>query len=332
MAFIAIARFVAALALAAGLLITPSSTAVPVANAAGLSHWTGSVDLYRAGTFSSQKTYLWCTAADVQIARNIVRGRSDHSRANQSFYFDWMRARNRYDIPVRDGVDPQGWAAGMRNFVDARYRLATFRSYTSALRSAVTSLRLTNRPVGVLVARGGHAWLMTGFSATSDPAATRDFTVTSVRVVGPLYGLQSENGYDMPPNTSLSAGAFRRFFTPWHYASIRMSWEGLYATIEAGGGTVAPAPRAARALHPPIPAVTRPWPSPRPSVAAGSATQPEASAAAPSVTGVAPTQAETASDVMLPPIGLAALALVGVVALGFALRLRRGHPRSVRAS
>ena len=280
------ARFVAAAMLAAACLLAPAAagaaplpSTVESAQAASLSRWAGHVDVYRSGVFSTQKTFLWCTAADVQIARNIVRGASDHSRASQSSYFSWMRAHNRYNIPVSDGVDPQGWAAGMRNFVDPRYRLATFRTYTTALRSAVTSLRLTNRPVGVLVARGGHAWLMTGFSATADPAATSDFTVTSVRVVGPLYGLQSRNGYDMPPNTSLSASAFRHFFTPWHYAGIRMVWEGLYGTVQAAPANPAPAPRAAAALHPPIPAVSRPMPPVGSSVTGAGPQAPAASAA-----------------------------------------------------
>jgi hypothetical protein len=260
-----LSRLLASAALAIGLIAAPAPAQLPyapsVVHAASLPRWTGSIDLYRVGTFSTQGTYLWCTAADVQIARNIVRDQSDHNRADQSRYFDSMRARNRYDIPLKDGIDPQGWAAGMRNFVDGRYRLATFRSYTPALRSAVTSLRLTNLPVGVLVARGGHAWLLTGFSATADPAVTRDFTVTSVRVVGPLYGLQSRNGYDMPPDTNLSASAFKRFFTPWHYAGVRMVWEGLYGTVQGAPADAAPVSQAARSLQPPVPGLARPMPS-----------------------------------------------------------------------
>jgi hypothetical protein len=338
-----IARVVAAVALAAGFLAapapSPSPVAVPAVEAASLPRWTGSVDLYRQGTFSTQKTYLWCTAADVQIARNIVRGQTDHSRAYQSRYFDWMRAHNRYAIPVKDGVDPQGWAAGMRNFVDSRYRLATFRSYTVALRSAVTSLRLTNRPVGVLVARGGHAWLMSGFSATADPAATRDFTVTSVRVVGPLYGLQSRNGYDMPPNTSLSAIAFKRFFTPWHYAGIRMVWEGLYGTVQATPANAAPAPRAAQGLHPPIPSLSRPAPLLQGTGEAGDAVAPAPSnspalagsgsqeTGAPPV-GATPTDATSGVAAAIAP---AIVSLAAIVVLGGVLVLRSRRGRSPRA-
>src|SRR5919201_1064262 len=171
--------------------------------------------------------------AALALGVGLVAGQSDHSRAAQDRYFYWMRARNRYDIPLKDGVDPQGWAAGMREFVDARYRLVTFRSFGAALRSAATSLRLTHRPVGIIVANGEHAWLMTGFSATADPAVTSRFTVTSARVVGPLYGLQGRNGYDMPPDTRLSALALRRFFNPFDDAYVSMIWKGLYVTVQA---------------------------------------------------------------------------------------------------
>ena len=191
-------------------------SAAAAAASSSLPPWHGGVDLYRAGTFTTQQTWLWCTAADIQITRNIVLDQHDHSYAGQQRYFDWMRAHNRYRLPLSAGVDAQGWAAGFQHFVDARYRLVASTSFDAALRSAVTSLRRTDLPVGITVDHGNHAWLLTGFTATADPAVTTSFTVTSVRVVGPLYGLQSRNGYDMPPDTRLTPAQLRRFFTPWY--------------------------------------------------------------------------------------------------------------------
>jgi len=100
------AGFVIAVALAIGGL--GSLLEAPPATAAGLSRWTGGVDLYRSGVFTTQQTWLWCTAADVQIMRNVVQHQRDHSRASQQRYFDYMRRHNRYAIPVADGVDPAG--------------------------------------------------------------------------------------------------------------------------------------------------------------------------------------------------------------------------------
>jgi hypothetical protein len=258
-------RSVARLTFAAlvAVVVVAGGLAAPAAGDAALPRWTGSVNLYRAGVFTTQRSWLWCTAADVQIMRNIADRTTDHAKASQQRYFRYMRARNRYDIPVRDGVDPAGWAAGLRHYVDARYRLTTNRSFDAALRSAVTNLRRTGLPVGITVAHGNHAWVLTGFSATADPATTRDFRVTSVRVVGPLWGLQSRSyGYDMRPNRKLTPRPLKGFFTPWHYAGIRMAWEGRWVSIQPVARTTAaasPTPTLSRttaATPPPAPAVT----------------------------------------------------------------------------
>ena len=211
---------------------TPVPAPGPGVQVAALAPWTGGVNVYRKGVFTTQKSWLWCTAASIQIIRNIVRGTRDHTAKSQRHYFNWMRKRNRYSLPLSAGVDAQGWAAGMRHFVDARYRLIASKTFDSALRLAVIRLRKTNLPVGVTVSRGNHAWILTGFTATADPAATRDFKVTSVRVTGPLYGLQSKNGYDMKPNKKLTVAQFRRFFTPWRYAPKRMIWDGRFVSVQ----------------------------------------------------------------------------------------------------
>jgi hypothetical protein len=226
--------------------IAAAGSAPQAATSAAIPHWTGGIDLYRSGVFTTQKTWLWCTAADVQIIRNIADHAADHSRSSQERYFTAMRAHNRYDIPLRDGVDPAGWAYGLRHFVDGRYRLVATGSFNAALRSAVTNLRKTNLPIGITVARGNHAWILTGFTATADPAVTTRFTVTSVRVVGPLWGLQSTSyGYDMRPDTKLTPRQLAGFFTPWHYAGIRMAWEGDWVSIQPIGARAAPIATAA---------------------------------------------------------------------------------------
>ena len=210
-----------------------SSASASSASSASLSAWRGGVDLYRPGVFTTQKTWYWCTAATVQISRNIVFHQADHSASGQRAYFDWMRQRNRYRLPLSAGVDAAGWTAGFAHFVDRRYRLFASATFDAALRSAVANLRKTNLPVALAVDHGNHAWLLTGFTATADPARTSRFSVTSVRVVGPLYGLQSKDGYDMAPDTRLTPAQLRRYFTPWYYAPIRMAWDGTYVSIQA---------------------------------------------------------------------------------------------------
>ena len=181
-----------------------------------------------------------------------------------------MRAHNRYAIPVSDGVDPAGWAAGLRRYVDSRYQLTRSGSFDSALRSAVTNLRRTNLPVAITVSHGNHAWVLTGFTATADPAATTRFSVTSVRVVGPLWGLQSRSyGYDMRPDTKLTPAQLQGFFTPWHYAGVRMAWEGQWVSVQPVAKAARPAPVTPRPTARPTAKPTpRPTPRPTPSPAA----------------------------------------------------------------
>jgi hypothetical protein len=210
----------------------PASAPASAVVTQAISAWTGGVDLYRPGVFTTQRTWLWCTAADIQITRNIVFRRTDHTTASQRASFSWMRAHNKYTLPLSAGVDAQGWAAGFAHYVDARYRLSVQTSFSAALRSAVINLRTTNLPVGITVDHGNHAWLITGFTATADPAATRTFTITSVRVVGPLWGLQSRNGYDMRPDTKLTPSQLAHYFTPWWYAPTRMVWDHKFISIQ----------------------------------------------------------------------------------------------------
>ena len=92
-----------------GLVLPAWSGTAPRADA--LSAWAGGMDLYRSSAFSTQQSWLWCTAADVQIMRNLVDHEADHIRASQQRYFSYMRAHDRYAMPVSDGTEPSGWAA-----------------------------------------------------------------------------------------------------------------------------------------------------------------------------------------------------------------------------
>ena len=190
-------------------------------------------DVYRPGVYSQQATWTWCTAASVQIIGNILFDGTDHSSAQQRQFFDYMRASNRYQQPSHRGVDPQGFLAGLQHFVDARYTLVASATFDAAVRSAVTRLRQTGEPVALIVAAGRHAWVLTGFTATADPARTTNFQVVSVRVVGPLYGRQTINGYDAPPDTSLSYTALRRFLLPYRFPFAMTPWTGSYLTFQS---------------------------------------------------------------------------------------------------
>ena len=256
------------------------------AAAPNLADWTGGVNLYHEGVFTTQASWLYCTAADVQIIRNMVEGTEDHSGSAQTVYFDWMRTQNQYDLPLSAGVDPAGWTAGMRHFVNDRYRLVSTTSFGLSLQLAVVRMRLTGLPVALAVAHGNHGWILNGFTATADPAVTTDFAITSVSVTGPLWGLQSKNGYDMPPNTTLTVDQLKTYFTRWHYDPLPMVWDGTFVSIQP----LADAELAAAAATPPPPtppAAPEPTPAPTP------------------VTTLSPTLAPTPSPVPEPTPAIA---------------------------
>jgi hypothetical protein len=209
------------------------AAAITVAPAPAVGASAYRLDLYRPGVYTMQATWSWCTAASVQIMRNIARGESDHSAIRQGAYFSYMHARDRYTFPPKEGVDPQGFVAGLRRYVDPRYALVASTTYDNALRSAVKRIRATRLPVALIVDRGRHAWVLAGFTATADPATIANFRVTSVRIVGPLYGRSSSRGYDPPPNTSLSATALRIYFNGYDFKFGPTPWDNRFVSFQA---------------------------------------------------------------------------------------------------
>jgi len=105
--------------------------------------------------------------------RNVIGHGTDHSATDQRRFFTAMHTHDRYPA-IDPGVDPAAYLTGLQAFVDPAYRLSASRTYSDAVRSAARQLRLMHRPVALLVDAGRHAWVLTGFTATADPAASLD--------------------------------------------------------------------------------------------------------------------------------------------------------------
>ena len=172
-------------------------------DAAALADFPDGIDLNRSGVFTTQRTWRWCTAADVQIIRNIVDHHSDHLAREPGALLRLHAGAQPLRDPGRRRRPPPAGRRGLRHFVDAGYRRVASSTLRKALRSAVSDLRKTNLPVGITVCTSNRAWVLTGPTATADPAKQSDFHVKSVRVVGPLWGLQSRTPrYYMKPESS----------------------------------------------------------------------------------------------------------------------------------
>ena len=167
------------------------------------------------------------------MMRNVVKGESDHSYTNQETY---QRSARSLDLYVagdgakggsgRLGGGPAGPWCGRQL---SRRRAA---EVPRRIRAAERALRKTGKPVRLFVGHGSHAWVLTGFSATADPAVTSTFEVTAVYIMGPLYPRPKHDGFDPPPNKRVTIDRLRsQFLTRYRDRLGPSPWDGSYVII-----------------------------------------------------------------------------------------------------
>ena len=151
--------------------VRPSPTATPRPHGSGkpkpaASPTPGgpfSMDLYDSGDFVGEFKDVWCLPAAMQTAMNVMDVGGDHTRATQGHLFDLARSI----APAPDGAaEPEAWAAGLTQLGYGNYEVRSAGSIGSAVRLVATHIRDTNRPAGLLVWRGAHSWVVSGFTAT----------------------------------------------------------------------------------------------------------------------------------------------------------------------
>jgi hypothetical protein len=175
------------------------------------------LDLASKGDYVAQTNFVQCVGASMQMMLNIIGPRDDRTARTQ------LRLQNMArDLsgPTREGfrrkgASVRGWAAGLNQLEAGPYRLVGTKTIDEALRLAASAIRETNRPVGLLVWRGRHAWVMSGFQATADPRRTSNFKVTAAIVMDPLYPHGSSVWGPSPkPREALSPKQLGRQFVP----------------------------------------------------------------------------------------------------------------------
>jgi hypothetical protein len=143
---------------------------------------------------------------------NIINDTSNKSRSKQKKLVQYAMNNDEHLNSNKGGSDAVGFARTLREHGGGNYSPELSTSYRSAVRKAVKRMRATGKPVGLLVMGGRHAWVLNGFEATADPAATNNFEVTHVYVMGPLYPKQQGKWFDRPPNSRI---AYENFKTPF---------------------------------------------------------------------------------------------------------------------
>jgi hypothetical protein len=199
----------------AGLLVV---AAAPVTAAAPSRSYE--LDLGKRADFVAQTNFVQCVGASMQMMLNMIEPGVDRTARTQSRLQRLARGLSgtRPDGRVRQGASVRGWTAGLNQLGAGPYRLVGAVTIDDAVLMAARAMRRTGKPVGLLMWRGRHAWVMSGFRATRDPLLP-GARVTSVFVEDPLYPFGSKVWGPSPaPGAALSVAKLGRQFVP------RSSW------------------------------------------------------------------------------------------------------------
>jgi hypothetical protein len=178
----------------------PTPSATPLATPAG----PFSMDLYREGAFVSEVEKYMCLPAAMQVMINIMKdGPVDTTAKTQWRLYEKART---YLIPPYvngdTGAQPEGWAATLNDEGYGPYRMAIRPTLQEAIHLAAKQIRLTNKPVGLLVWRGAHSWSMSGFQSDADPLTTDEFNVLGIYAEDVWYPrISSIWGPSFPPDS-----------------------------------------------------------------------------------------------------------------------------------
>jgi hypothetical protein len=187
-------------------------------------------ELYFAAGYERQVDGRTCTAAATAMMLNFIARRD--LNLGQLYILRWAQARDALVNSVQRGSDPLGWARAATYFSSrtgkpTTYAWEAYGGAKTALRRAARQIAVTSKPVGLLVAHGTHAMVMTGFTASANPAKTDSYTLYSITVSDPLG--TPHRAYDAratPLNSYLQTDA-----TPWY----DQQWYGRYIVIVPRG-------------------------------------------------------------------------------------------------
>jgi putative peptidoglycan lipid II flippase len=171
------------------------------------------MDLYQEGDFVSEAKDTWCVPAAMQVSMNIMSVEPDTTRDTQA---------KLYDLAVSiagssaGGADPNGWATGLSSLGYGKYTVAAKPHMADAIHIVAKAIRVTQRPAGLLVWLGWHSWVVSGFTATADPALTDNYTVISLRIEDVWYPRVSLKWpKSRPPDSEILVSDLGPDYKPW---------------------------------------------------------------------------------------------------------------------
>jgi hypothetical protein len=100
---------------------------------------------------------------------------------------------------------------------------------------------MTQRPAGIIVWDGWHAWVVSGFSATADPAMTDAYTVISIAYEDVWYPrVSTRNPRSRPPDSTILVSqlqpvsppeSLKNDYRPWHQSRAIQGRQGNYVYV-----------------------------------------------------------------------------------------------------
>jgi hypothetical protein len=191
---------------------------------AGAAETGYAIDLAGGNDFVAQTNFVQCVGASMQMMLNIMGEANDRTAATQQdlqILARELSGPSREGQRQRQGASVRGWAGGLNLLGAGPFRLVGTTTLDEALEIAARAIRQTGKPVGLLVWRGRHAWVMSGFHATADPLTAKEFDVTAAIVLDPLYPHGSSVWGPSPkPREALSPNEVGRQFVPRRQGSF----------------------------------------------------------------------------------------------------------------
>ena len=190
------------------------------------------LDLGSRSDYVGQTNLVQCVGASMQMMLNMIEPGVDRSAKTQLRLQKLARKWSppRLDGGIRKGASVIGWATGLSLQGAGPYKVVGVDSLDEAMLVAARAMRRTGRPVGLLVWRGRHAWVMSGFHATGDPLLSGS-RVTEALIEDPLhpYGGSSTWGRSPSPGEALTVKEVGRQFVR------RRTGFSIWSTPDLGG-------------------------------------------------------------------------------------------------
>ena len=190
------------------------------------------IDVGTRGDFVAQTNFVQCVGASLQMMINMIEPGRDRTAKTQLRLQQLARSNSpaRPTGRERRGASVRGWVRVLRMEVDQPYRLVGADSLRAAVRLAAEAIERTDAPVGLLVWRGRHAWVMGGFE--SDGRLRDGGRVTRAVIYDPLHPYGSKVWGPSPrPGEAISMEALGRQFVARNPSSRAGSLAGKYVLV-----------------------------------------------------------------------------------------------------